>query len=40
MFMLLNAEMTLQKARAYRARENVRVYLTLYVTFAVVLDEN
>ena len=38
MFMLLNAEMTLQKARAYRARENVRVYLTLYVTFLMKIE--
>ena len=38
MFMLLNAEMTPEMRE--RARENFRVVLTLYVTFAVVLDEN
>jgi len=40
MFMLINAAMTPQKARAKWARENFKVFLTLFVAFAVVLDEN
>ena len=39
MFMLINAEMTL-KRRERSERANILDNLTLYVTFAVVLDEN
>jgi len=40
MFMFINAEMIPKKGASVASARKFYSYLTLYVTFAVVLDEN